>query len=70
MKEVLHIHPAAAFNLERVLLMGGRTINGQFVPAGTIVSMVGWVIQNRYQLKDWEREWEPENHMFVYPIDL
>jgi hypothetical protein len=48
MKEVLHVHPTAAFNLDRVLLMGGRTINRQFVPAGTIVSMVGWVIQNTF----------------------
>lgn len=43
-KEILRIHPATAFNLERIVPAGGRTILGHFIPAGTIVAASPWTI--------------------------
>jgi cytochrome P450 len=43
-KETFRIHPAVGFNGERVVPSPGREISGQFVPAGTIVSVSGWAL--------------------------
>lgn len=43
-KEIFRLHPATGFNLERVVPHGGRTIAGEFIPGGTIVSVSNWAL--------------------------
>ncbi|KAJ4354575.1 uncharacterized protein N0V89_006312 [Didymosphaeria variabile] len=42
--ESLRVHPALGVNLPRVVPPGGATIEGHYMPAGTIVSMNAWVV--------------------------
>ncbi|KAL1599628.1 hypothetical protein SLS60_007431 [Paraconiothyrium brasiliense] len=42
--EGLRVHPALGVNLPRVVPPGGATIEGQYIPAGTVVSMNAWVV--------------------------
>lgn len=43
-KETFRIHPSTGFLMERVVPAGGATIDGHFVPAGTVVACSSWVI--------------------------
>ncbi|KAF3054724.1 Cytochrome P450 monooxygenase andK [Trichoderma lentiforme] len=43
-KEAFRMHPAPAFDMERVVPPNGSTICGEFIPGGTIVSCNAWVI--------------------------
>ncbi|KIX99149.1 uncharacterized protein Z520_04725 [Fonsecaea multimorphosa CBS 102226] len=43
MREALRMHPAVGQLLERVVPQGGATIDGVYLPAGTIVGMNPWV---------------------------
>jgi cytochrome P450 len=43
MREALRMHPAVGQLLERIVPDGGATIDGVFLPAGTIVGMNPWV---------------------------
>ncbi|KAK5999319.1 hypothetical protein QM012_005594 [Aureobasidium pullulans] len=42
--ESLRIHPPAAFNLDRTVPQSGCTIQGRFVPGGTVVGTNAWVL--------------------------
>jgi len=44
-KEGLRMHPAAGLMLERHVPQQGVTIDGHFLPAGTIVGINPWVVQ-------------------------
>ena len=44
MKEAMRVHPGVAFPLERIVPAGGTTLVGNYLPAGTIVSMSAPVI--------------------------
>ena len=43
MREALRMHPAVGQLLERIVPEGGATIDGVFLPSGTIVGMNPWV---------------------------
>jgi cytochrome P450 len=43
MREALRMHPAVGQLLERVVPEAGTTVDGVFLPAGTIVGMNPWV---------------------------
>lgn len=42
--EALRIHASTEVTLERVVPQGGATVDGYYIPAGTIVGVKGWVI--------------------------
>jgi benzoate 4-monooxygenase len=39
LKEVMRLRPTSSTGLERVVPEGGRTISGEFVPAGSLISV-------------------------------
>ena len=43
MREALRMHPAVGQLLERIVPEGGTTIDGVYLPAGTIVGMNPWI---------------------------
>ncbi|KAL4881805.1 cytochrome P450 [Aspergillus karnatakaensis] len=49
-KETFRIHPAISLNLERVTPPEGLEINGDYIPGGTIVSCMPWVVQRRKEI--------------------
>ncbi|KAK4498262.1 hypothetical protein PRZ48_010919 [Zasmidium cellare] len=60
-KEAGRIHPPFGLPLERIVPEGGLTISGEFVPAGTIVGMNGWVVhRDRDVFGDDADQWRPE----------
>lgn len=44
LKEAMRMHPAVGLSLERVVPIGGITISGHFIPAGTIIGANPWVV--------------------------
>jgi len=44
LKEAMRMHPAVGMLLERVVPEGGVTIEGRYIPAGTIVGVNPWVV--------------------------
>lgn len=44
LKETFRMHPATAWAPERVVPVGGHTIAGERIPAGTVVGISAWVI--------------------------
>ncbi|KAI9754728.1 MAG: hypothetical protein M4579_004575 [Chaenotheca gracillima] len=45
MKESMRLNPASGFLLERHVPLGGTTIAGHYIPAGTVVGMSPWAVQ-------------------------
>lgn len=43
-QEAFRLHPATSFSLERVVPSSGDTIDGHFVPGGTVVGCNPWVL--------------------------
>ena len=44
MKEAMRLHPSVAFQLERVVPVGGADLCGKHVPAGTYVGINAFVV--------------------------
>ena len=44
-QEAFRMHPANAFNGERIVPASGATICGNLIPAGTVVGVNAWVVQ-------------------------
>lgn len=60
-KEAGRIHPPFGLPLERIVPEGGLTISGEFVPAGTIVGMNGWVVHRDTDVFGHDADhWRPE----------
>lgn len=60
-QEAFRIHPASAFNPERVLPPAGATICGRFVPGGTVVGCNSWAIhRNRAVFGEDTDNYRPE----------
>lgn len=60
-KEAGRVHPPFGLPLERIVPEGGLSISGEFIPAGTIVGMNGWVVhRDRDVFGDDADQWRPE----------
>ena len=60
-KEAFRMHPAPAFDMERIVPPEGNIICGKHIPGGTIVSCNAWVIHRNKEIFDEDVEqYRPE----------
>ncbi|KAL3421108.1 cytochrome P450 [Phlyctema vagabunda] len=61
LKETFRVHPATAFNFERVVPAGGRKVGKDFIPGGTIVGMNPWTVHRNQDIFGKDADiWRPE----------
>lgn len=69
-KETFRIHPSTGFIMERIVPAGGAVIRGEFVPAGTAVGCLPWVIhRHRPTFGDDADDFRPERWTEASPAN-